>query len=307
MGNANISGTPPNAKSPDFAKCSRITIADLASITDVSDTNKQKLEQNDAWLEIKEFCAPFGETASLSKGICENIGNPGEWEVYETEVGNGCQYNDCDAGYAVSNDGCNGGCCSIIGKTISCKRKSYTGDPVVCCFNDNACNGNFDNCFQTPEKQGTCDPSNRDLTSATCRDAIEPYCTGKKLFAGQRDWIEIWLDNSSVEINSNQALSSEVYPATNFSPTVVVSERGLAYPLREKQPCLRAIARNVTLGTVCTWDDLQEGEVITTNINPDGIVWSKKLINEVYDKYEKESGGPGSILNGISQDGLNRD
>ena len=176
----------------------------------------------------------------------------------------------------------------------------------MCCFNDFACDGSTDKCFQTPDKQAACDPEYRDITSKTCRDIIEPYCVGDQTFAGQNDWLEMWLENSSVPINSNQELSDTIYPATEFNPTVVVAERGKDFPLNEKQPCLRAIARNITLGNVCSWDDIQEGEIITTNVNQSGLQWSRSMLQKVYNKYVQESGGSG-LLAGINSDGINKD
>ena len=304
MGNAQIYGPKPNVKSPEVAKCST---SDPYYGDGTSDALTKKLKAGDGYRRLDEFCAEDGQTAFLGKEVCDNYGDPGEWKLYETEVDTGCQFNDCDPGYSVSNNGCNGGCCSIIGKSVSCSRQDYLGKDVTCCFNDYACQNDLDKCFQTPERQRTCPPENRDLTSTTCLDVIEPYCKGERLFASQTDWLEMWLENSSVEINSDQALSNTIYPSSEFSSQVVVSERGKKYPLGEKQPCLRAIARNVTLGNICTWDDLQEGSVVTTNINPAGINWSKNLLEHVYEKYQAESGGPGSLLNGISTDGLNRD
>jgi hypothetical protein len=303
MGNANITGATPNAKSPNGGVCS----FGKWDGTTIGDDEKNKLKSLNAYVEVDEFCAPLGSAGfSLSNELCNNIGDNGEWAFYD-RVDNNCTYNDCDLGYKVtSGGGCNGSCCGIDGGTVACARVKFSADPTVCCFNDVACDGQEEKCFQTPDRQATCDPQYRDITKNVCRDIIEPYCVGDRTFAGQTDWLEIWLENSSVPINSDQALSDTVYPASKFSPEVIVADRGKKFPLNEKQPCLRAIARNITLGNVCSWDDIQEGEVVTTNINENGLNWSRTMLNKVYDKYIQESGGSG-LLAGINTDGVNRD
>ena len=342
MGNANMTGSTPKAKTKDAGICST---GKWDGVT-VSDDVKNKLKKEQAYIEIDEFCAPSEEAeligtaigvgiaaiatggaaaaaliatgaetegfealssnASLQQTLCTNLGDNYQWVPYDYPF-NGCTYNDCDPGYKVDGgSGCNGKCCGIVGGTVGCARIAFSGDPVVCCFNDYACDENEDKCFQTPERQATCDPSNRDITSKKCKDLIEPYCIGDSTFAGQNDWMEMWLENSSVPINSNQELSSVFYPATKFSSAVTVADRGKRNPLSEKQPCLRAIARNITMGNICSWDDIQEGEIITSNVNESGLTWSRTMLDKVYLKYKQESGG-GGLLAGINTDGIRRD
>lgn len=306
MGNANISGPPPNVKSPSANQCSDKILADIDPGLKATSDDITKLKNANAYLDVVEFCAEAGKTKDLGDQVCNNLGDTGEWTLYQYNKVSSCQYNDCDQGYTVSNNGCNGKCCSIAGESISCARNQFLGDPVVCCFNDYACQNDPDKCFQTPARQRTCDPAHRDLTTKPCQDLIEPYCLGEKLFASQNSWQEIWLENSSVEINSDQELSSTIYPSSYYSDEIVVSDRGKRYPERQKQPCLRAIARNITMGKVCSWDDIQEGSIITTNVNQDGLTWSANMLYNVYQKYKKESGG-GGLLTGISTDGIDVD
>ena len=320
MGNANMTGSTPNPKSKSSGVCS----SDLWDGSTRTDDVKNKLKESNAYIEVTEFCAPLvggggggGPIGSLysTRGsvgedlgytLCNNIGDNGQWAPYDFPD-NRCTYNDCKLGYNVKEGaGCIGSCCGITGGTVGCARVKWSGDPTVCCFNDYDCNKEDDKCFQTPERQATCDTNYRDITSQTCKDIIEPYCVGDLTFDGQNNWLEIWLENSSVPINSNQELSSTIYPATEFSKTVDVSERGKRNPMNEKQPCLRAIARNITLGSICSWDDIQEGEIITTNVNESGLVWSRNMLSKVFEKYKKESGG-GSFLTGINTDGINKD
>jgi len=303
--NSALTGQKPPVKSPSFNKCS-LGVWDKKSNPKPTKDLTTTLNTLNSYNHVMQFCiSDWGDAGqNLSTDMCTNIGDPGEWDVYEKIIMNTCRYNWCEQGYSVSG-GCNNGCCAIEGATASCARIAFNADPVVCCFNDYECDQTEEKCFQTPEQQLTCDPKYRDLSSLNCRNTIEDYCTGKKLFASQTDWLEMWLENSTIEINSGMELSTTVIPETLYNPVAYVSERGKKYPLPEKQPCLRAIARNVTLGQVCSWDDLQEGEVITSNIDPDGLEWGRELISKVYNKYKAENGK--GLLKGINTDGLNRD
>lgn len=300
MGNANLTGANPNIKSPQVNLCSTTTWNGIK----VSEEEKDTLIDNDAYFAVPEFCSDPDLYPGLNSELCNNVGDPTEWAVYESKIPNSCQYNNCNPGFTVQG-GCNGSCCSIVGFSTSCARTAYNANEVVCCFNDYACENDTDKCFQTPERQRTCNPNYRDLTSTTCQQTIEPYCKGESLFPSQSDWIEMWLEDSEIEINSSMELSADVYPATIYSPEVIVSERGRKYPMAEKQPCLRAIARNVTSGRICSWEQLQQGEVVTGNLNPQGLQWSKDIINAVYAKYVSENGK--GLLTGINTDGFNRD
>jgi hypothetical protein len=300
MGNANLTGANPNIKSPQVNLCSTTTW-DRGKTTE---EEKARLLDNDALISVPEFCSDPDLYPKLNTELCTNIGDPTEWDVYQRKISNGCLYNDCNPGFTVQS-GCNGKCCSWSGYSTSCARTAYNANEVVCCFNDYACQNDIDKCFQTPERQKTCDPNYRDLTSTNCQQLVEPYCKGESLFPSQSDWIEMWLEDSEVEINSSMELSTDVYPKTKFSPEVIVSERGRKYPMAEKQPCLRAIARNITNGRICSWDQLQQGEVVTGSLDPQGLQWGKEIINAVYNKYISENGK--DLLTGINTDGFSRD
>ena len=238
---------------------------------------------------------------NLNTTVCTSIGDPVEWMPYE--LAGVCEYNVCDPGYE-SGGGCGGpGCCGIVGSKQSCARVAFKGDPVVCCFNDYACSGEDDKCFQTPEKQRTCPPKFRDLASSDCRDTIKKYCTGETLFPTQTNWLEMWLDESEIEVNSEMKVSPIVYFKTKFNNEFSLKERGKAYPLPQKQPCLRAIARNITKQNICSWDELQEGTVIAGNLDPEGLEWGREIINTVFDRFEAESDN--GLLEGVNQSGVN--
>ena len=332
---ANFSGSAPNPKASRFTNPATNQPINLCSTETWSSTANPptydselfgllrstpawqfSLQDNDAYFILPNFCAEtYGSSENdMRNTVCDNVGDPGEWGVANyspimtgPNTTNGfCFYQDQKQGYqANTTAGCNGTNCAIAGAGVGCARKTFKGSSVVCCFNDYACTNTYDKCFQTPENQRTCAPENRDLSSSTCRDEIRDYCVGNKLFASQTNWIEMWLENSEIEVNSDMQLSQEIYPATEFTPEVVVRERGFKYPLAQTQPCLRAITRNITLGRVCTWEDLQEDEVVTGNINLEGLIWSRGVLEEVYSKYVTENGK--GFLSGINTDGYNRD
>lgn len=250
-------------------------------------------------------------TIKYETAYCNNIGDvyegdspkDTEWTVYG--YGTSCHFNDRHRGYAVDTKaGCCGTACSVYGKGLKCVRQNFRADPFVCCFLDNSCNtSNEDTCFQTPERQRTCHPLFRDLSTQTCRDIIYEYCAGEKLLPGQSDWLEMWLDNSSVDINSVMAVSNLTVVSGHYNPSSSVNERGLKFPVEQRQPCLRAIARAVSTGKICTWEDLKKISVVEGNINTDGFEWSKNLLEAVVKKY---TGGGGSFFGGINTDGVNR-
>jgi hypothetical protein len=97
--------------------------------------------------------------------------------------------------------------CSYAGGGLKCRRNSFTGDPVTCCFNDLACVSSPDNytpeCFSDVAQQNTCSdgsggtPNHRSIVSEDCRDTLFEYCTGT-LPTDDPNSVE-WLDRWTVE------------------------------------------------------------------------------------------------------------
>jgi hypothetical protein len=231
-----------------------------------------------------------------------------EWAPFDTYNDyNSCHFNDYLRGYKVHHSAaCCNGACSIIGSGLRCSRQNFLGDATVCCFNDYNCNQNDeDSCFQTPARQRTCDPAFRNLNSNQCRTTIKDYCTGDALFPSQSDWLEMWLEDSYVEINSFMAVENITVVSDRFNPAENTSIRGQKYPGRQKQPCLRAIARAVTPNSsVCSWEDLQGIGVIQGNINSSGFLWSKEIVDSIYNRFVRENGGV--FIGGLNTDGYGR-
>lgn len=205
-----------------------------------------------------------------------------------------CHYNDCDEKTSVNTSwGCCKFCCVIAGTRIACKRQAYAADPVVCCFLDNDCasqNNNIDACFQTPSQRKTCPLEYRNLKSQTCLDVIKPYCTGDKLFAGQSNWMEMWLPDSQVDVNSGQDGNATVVSADGSNQRYM------------KQPCLRALARAVynDSGGVCTWEQFTNLDSFEGVVDAAGKAWADDVLESILNRYIKEFGSP---IGSINQDG----
>ena len=254
-------------------------------------------------------------TIKYETAYCNNIGDryPGdkdedtEWTIYDNDFDRDCHFNDVKRGYKVdSGAACCMFQCAIKGYGLRCVRQNFRADPFVCCMNDYACNGesNPDTCFQTPERQRTCHPLFRDLSSNFCRDIIYDYCSGDELLPTQNDWLEMWLEDSFVEINSKMIVSNLQTTSSIYNQSEDINLRGLKHPLKQKQPCLRAIARAVSTSKVCDFEQLQKFNLVEGTINSEGFVWSKNLLEKVFKRYTDEGG---SFLGGINTDGINRD
>lgn len=274
-----------------------------------------------------DLCLPFLPGKEIDEKVenyCNNIGdkdsngNP-EWGAYKSNdgrlkgaayafrgsggsipdaslenVNNTCHYNDCDQKTSLDfSSGCCRGCCAIIGTRVLCQRNTYAADPVVCCFLDDSCksqDNNQDTCFQTPNKRKTCSPYYRNLKSQNCLDAIKPYCSGDKLFAGQNHWMEMWLPDSQVDVNSGRDGN------VNEESSDGSQQRYM------KQPCLRALARAVynDSGNVCTWEQFTKLDSFQGVIDSAGKSWADDVLNSIFSKYIKEFGSP---IASINQDG----
>ena len=254
-------------------------------------------------------------TIKFEEAYCNNIGDrfegdvngDTEWTVFDNNFDRECHFNDVNRGYRVnSSTACCYGKCAIVGYGLRCVRQNFRADPFVCCMNDHACNGedNPNTCFQTPDRQRTCHPLFRDLSSNFCRDIIFDYCSGDELLPTQNDWLEMWLEDSFVEINSKMIVSNLQTTSSIYNNSEDINLRGLKYPLKQKQPCLRAIARAVSTSKVCSFEDLQKFDLVEGTINSEGFVWSKNLLEKVFKRYTDEGG---SFLGGINTDGINRD
>ena len=230
-----------------------------------------------------------------------------EWAVLDNEFEfGGCFYNSASRGYKVGTDfGCGTkGDCAIVGAGLRCVRQNFRADPFVCCLQDHSCNtSDEDTCFQTPDRQRTCHPLFRDLSSNYCRDIIFDYCAGDILLPDQNDWMEMWAEDSFVNINSKMSVENNVSIAGRYNKEEDINRRGRQYPIRQKQPCVRAIARAVSTAKICTFEELQEIDLVEGSFNSEGFVWSKRLLERAFERYRGEGG---SVLGGINTDGINR-
>ena len=280
-----------------------------------------------AYIVPADLCLPFLPGRKFNGTVedyCNNIGDKDangvpEWKAYKSKdmgtngaayafrgtggglpdstldnVDSNCLYNDCDEKTSLPHSpACCKLCCAFSGTRVLCERQAYAADPVVCCFLDNSCadeNNQNESCFQTTNKRKTCDPRYRDLKSQSCLDEIEPYCKGDKLFAGQSHWLQMWVPDSQVDVNSGDNGGVTTEEADDSTKRVM------------KQPCLRALARAVynDSGGVCTWEQFQNLDTFQGVVDPAGLVWAETVLESIFSKYIDEFGSP---IGAINQDG----
>ena len=237
-----------------------------------------------------EWVASVGENKAKVKGVVQASFSKDKLGV---DVDRKCFYNDCERHTNVGTDGCCRLCCGIVGTKAICQRNAFAADPVVCCFLDQACetqNGFPSSCWQTTDRRKTCSPDYRDLSKPNCLEKIKPYCSGDKLFAGQSHWMEAWIPNSGVDVNSGDQGTATVINAEKTNVRFM------------KQPCMRALARAVydDSGSVCTWEQFSVLDSFQGLINPAGLTWAQEVLDSILQKYLNEFGSP---IGAINQDG----
>jgi hypothetical protein len=289
----------PNPKDPSINKCSDA----LGDIIDFNTTRICFTFSPDDYRDDSN-----GEN-DVIENYCKSIGFGDEWEWDHNSDNYCCQFKN--EIFTTIRTECNGTCDGILSELSwdaggQCTRVAFTADPVVCCFLDDDCvfqDPTIQNrCWQTDLKDRTCDPKYRDLSGDDCLTQIEPYCTGEKLFLGQENWWDLWVEETEVDINSNQ--SDLVVPAgpSKFTPKNFNTVSPRNQVLRKmKQPCLRALARAISKDQqFCTWDTLKTIEFQRGNFDPTGLAWAQNVVDKIFDKYTQEFG---SFVGGINRDG----
>lgn len=254
------------------------------------------------YYNMGDFCTLGGVGGkSHRKEWCGKLGDD-EWGVEDTNGTGTCHYNDCKP-YQVLGTGCCKGCCGIVGGGVRCTRQRFKGDPIPCCLQDKICKADPTPigsdatgvpyaprvCFSDPELKKTCNPCHRDVTTdlddygdsivKTCReDGVTPckeivfdYCTGADLDDDDTSWMERWYD-----------------PVTG---------------LEKENGCIGALKRNLYSNLGCAVYDVPHVvgtgncETFEPGIPPstEGVVWSRKVMREVFDKYRKNGYVIGSI------------
>jgi len=175
--------------------------------------------------EINFFCTYAGPAGDGYRNeYCKARSNAGEWGN-ASESGGGCSYDDCHP-YLDYGFGCCDGCCGIVGAGANCERLSFTGNPIICCFNDLLCNGNNpqDNpsfCYSDPQRQHACadgqngQPNYRSLVSPDCQDILSQYCTGT-LPTDDPDstaWLSRWTFNGGGTGSCSYAVARNMFLA----------------------------------------------------------------------------------------------
>ena len=238
---------------------------------------------------MTDFCTYLGPAGTKYRNQwCQALGSPGEWAVDTTIKPNLCKYNDCNPYQPL--DQCCGVCCPILGGNVWCKRVEFNGDPLTCCINDKVCvdpiPGNPythtdapNSCFSDPQKQDTCSPCHRDITSTAtsnadgshftcadkgetgCQDIMLNYCSGADLPPGDISWTERWTNPNLSKVN--------------------------------QPPCIYALKRNIfnlpVIGCQSVNISLTNGaglcEPIPIPMSAEGVVWGERLMSQVFRRY----------------------
>jgi hypothetical protein len=293
----------PNPKDPSLSKCSD-SIGDLIDIGDthICYSRSSLGTKGDEYI-ITDFCRSIGDgtewVGDLDQGsfsCCQSSGNSFE-------------------GIALTDDRsechglCKGDSATWTGTKGVCKRVSFSADPVVCCFLDNDCNptGNTQDagersnaCFQTNIKDKTCDPRYRNMTSQSCLDKIKPFCTGEQLFEDQDNWWDLWVEDTTVDVNSDEI--SRVDPVVSqFTPQNFKQPTKQQIKRNMKQPCMRALARAITKDDqFCTWDSIKNTQYRRGDFNTEGLSWAQEVVETIFNRYINEFG---SFVGGVDRDG----
>jgi hypothetical protein len=194
------------------------------------------------------FCTLAGSHNDYRKSYCQQM-SEGEW----TKVGDGkgCNYSTCDEKTAMGSSCC-GSCCPIVGKSVECKRLSFSGDNLLCCLRDRACHLDDDidqYCFETTDKLKTCAPGYRDQSSTNCQDLLYDYCVNDP---NDTSFFNKWLGSVDVQ--------GQIFD----------------------RPCYKALYRNLYAGNNIACG----GEYLKTDYtSAAGFNWTQKLMVGAIERY----------------------
>jgi len=213
---------------------------------------------------IPNFCTLAGSHRSTREDYCGRLSN-GEWE-YGQATG-GCQYNTCDEVTAFSSVGCCRGCCAIVGLGVECRRRSFKGDPLLCCLRDQSCNSAPETCFDDTTQRQTCSPETRDQSSNPCRTRLLQYCTGVTATGeaeSSQEWVQRWL-----------------------GPVTLRGPDGAAQTYQ--QPCLNAVYRNLYASAP---QSIRCGGRPQPTIVPSGTgyIYAQQLVSAMIARYLRDGG-----------------
>ena len=279
-------------------------LANVCSSKPISTTEESDVR------DIRNFCAIAGAVGNDDRDeYCERIGNDkgaigpgGKHEWTRDSQGGGCHYCSADQPHAVTGSGCDGiDCCGIWGNKAKCKRARYNGDLSTCCWKDMKMQfgdtswivGGVDmgalgadelggaqgpgplSCFSDKNRQLTCDPDYRDITSEKCRlNVIDEWCGGEN--QTNTDWLKHWEPQ----------------------------EEGDSTSITEHKPCLYALSRYVygtnPSGLSLMTEIAEHGVSVNLfDIEEGGnLVQGKNLINTVYDNLKRIGLSLGTTLGG---------
>lgn len=205
---------------------------------------------------MPNFCAQAGPGGSQNRITwCQRMSTANEWKPVSTfgVNGTGCHYDTCSSYKAVPGDGCCNGCCGVTGLGVVCQRQDFTGDPLTCCMKDLECNGGIDDislktnppaCFSDDNKQHTCSPCYRSVTSTG--DTIYDVTTDSNGVVTSTTTCAQAGNNGCSDILLNYCTGGDIPPDTDPSAAIqILAERWYDAALNKPGPCTNVLERQL--------------------------------------------------------------
>ncbi len=217
------------------------------------------------------FCAFVGPAGNGYRSqYCSLMSSGAEWGE-PRELEKLCNFDNCRVPHEIPPGHCQG-CYSILGSGVTCKRVSFTGNPVTCCFNDVDCSSippteNPPACYSDGDKkQHACDDGSfignyRSINSTDCQDQLFQYCTGTMPTDDPESisWLDRWTINNGGTGSCNYALYRNIFRKSNPCPVTVPTP----------------------IPGVCTITPQFE-------FDSEGYFWGQRLVSEAMSRYQQQ-------------------
>ena len=242
--------------------------ATIQTINRANDANATNIESRS-----RGFCGhPVVNTQNNE--FCESIGDR-EW--IRGERGSACNYA---SGGRLWNATWGVAFCGneqiAAGRTVTCNRTRYRGEPDICLLRDAICTQ--ENVFDDDTNMRSCPLDRRDLSNAAGRSLIESICLPSP---NNPNWINNWVNNRTVLRDHDQR------------PTGGRTSGRLAWTSPSNPVCLHALYRNIygTNGFGCRGvapPNIEAG--IQALPDASGMIWARGVVDRLITTYINQGG-----------------